>query len=120
MFYKHKGRYVTFIKIRKTRDIYHCPYEVLQVSMTLTGSLENKQIDGVFKSPSTSLDYDPPILLFPKLLKMKDFLMKPIVPVYQNRWCFVDFANFNPVLTPFGYLSKLSKCSILAYLMLKN
>ena len=40
---------------------------------------------------------------------MKDFLMKPIVPVYQNRWCFVDFANFNPLLTPFGYLSKLSK-----------
>ena len=40
---------------------------------------------------------------------MKDFLMKPIVPVYQNRWCFVDFANFNPLLTPFDYLSKLSK-----------
>ena len=48
MHYKQKGRYVTFVKIRKTRDIYHCPYEVLQVSMTLTGSLENKQIDGVF------------------------------------------------------------------------
>ena len=40
---------------------------------------------------------------------MKDFLINPIVPVYQNRWCFVDFANFNPLLTPFDYLSKLSK-----------
>ena len=73
MHYKQKGRYVTFVKIRKTRDIYHCPYEVLQVLMILTGSLENKQIDGVFKSPSTSLDYDPPILSFPKLLKNEEF-----------------------------------------------
>ena len=93
MFYKHKGRYVTFIKIRKTRDIYHCPYEVLQVLMILTGSLENKQIDGVFKSPSTSLDYDPPILLFPKLLKNEEFSQTNIVHVYQNRGCFVDFAT---------------------------